>query len=168
VGALLDQFNKGYNDWNYQAGGQRMSGAGAETPSKDERTIAMLAHILGIFSWFWGPLVIYLVKRDSRFVSFHALQALFLQFVSMVAGFFLMILWFIIIFGMGFAQAGNTSGSKQPPAAFFAGILIFWFVWMVGWVFWLILGIVFGIKANRGEWAEYPVIGRWARRLAAP
>jgi len=29
-----------------------------------------------------------------------------------------------------------------------------------------VLGIVYGIKASKGEWAAYPVIGRWARRLA--
>ena len=36
---------------------------------------------------------------------------------------------------------------------------------MCGWVVNLVLGIVFGIKANRGEWAAYPVIGRWAHRI---
>jgi hypothetical protein len=25
----------------------------------------------------------------------------------------------------------------------------------------LTLGIVYGIKANRGEWATYPIIGKW-------
>jgi uncharacterized membrane protein len=30
---------------------------------------------------------------------------------------------------------------------------------MGGWVLNLILGIVFAIKANHGEWAKYPLIG---------
>jgi hypothetical protein len=30
----------------------------------------------------------------------------------------------------------------------------------------LFLGIFYGIKAGRGEWAEYPLIGRFARRIA--
>ena len=34
------------------------------------------------------------------------------------------------------------------------------------WVLTLLFAIVDGIKAMRGERAAYPVIGRWARRLA--
>ena len=45
-------------------------------PSHDEKTFALLAHVLGIFSGFIAPLVFFLVKRDSKFVSFHALQSL--------------------------------------------------------------------------------------------
>jgi uncharacterized membrane protein len=36
---------------------------------------------------------------------------------------------------------------------------------MLGWVVVLILAIVYGIKAGRGEWAEYPVLGRLARKI---
>jgi uncharacterized membrane protein len=42
---------------------------------------------------------------------------------------------------------------------------IFWLLAMGGWLLVLILAIVYGIKAGRGEWAGYPVIGRLARRL---
>jgi uncharacterized membrane protein len=31
---------------------------------------------------------------------------------------------------------------------------------MGGWIVNVILGIVCGIKANRGEWAAYPIIGQ--------
>src|SRR3954466_146975 len=57
-------------------------------PTHDERSIAMLAHVLSAFSGFIGPLVIYLVKRrDSRFVAFHALQALFWHLSLMITMF---------------------------------------------------------------------------------
>jgi hypothetical protein len=37
---------------------------------------------------------------------------------------------------------------------------------MMGWwVFMLVVAIVYGIKAGRGEWAEYPLLGRLARRI---
>ncbi len=50
---------------------------GASEPTPDERTTAMLAHVLTIFAGFIAPLIIYLAKRrDSRFVAFHAMQAL--------------------------------------------------------------------------------------------
>jgi hypothetical protein len=49
---------------------------GNSIPSPDERTMAMLAELLQLFSWMIGPLILFLVKRDSAFVRFHALQAM--------------------------------------------------------------------------------------------
>jgi hypothetical protein len=51
-------------------------------PTSDETTLALLAHVLQIFTWWIGPLAIYLAKRDSKFVSFHAMQALLWQFTN--------------------------------------------------------------------------------------
>lgn len=46
-------------------------------PSPDECTMAMLCHVLAIFTWFIGPLVIWLMKKDqSRFVDLHGREAL--------------------------------------------------------------------------------------------
>jgi uncharacterized protein len=45
-------------------------------PTADERTMALLVHVLAIFSGFLAPLIFYLVKKDSRFVAFHSLQVL--------------------------------------------------------------------------------------------
>jgi len=39
-------------------------------PSKDECTMAMLCYILGIVTWIIGPLIIWLLKKDSsKFVD---------------------------------------------------------------------------------------------------
>jgi uncharacterized Tic20 family protein len=46
-----------------------------DTP--DSKTMAMLAHLLGILTGFVGPLIIWLVKKDSsRFVDDQAKEAL--------------------------------------------------------------------------------------------
>ncbi|PSL48584.1 hypothetical protein B0H94_104185 [Salsuginibacillus halophilus] len=46
-------------------------------PPENERTLAMLVHLLGIFTWFVGPLVLWLVKREeSAFIDYHGKQAL--------------------------------------------------------------------------------------------
>lgn len=54
-----------------------------EPPRKSpqgDRTMAMLAHLLAIFTYFIGPLVIYLIKKDEdKFVAFHALQAIYAE-----------------------------------------------------------------------------------------
>ena len=55
-------------------------------PTQDERTMALLAQVLQIVGWWIAPLVIFLIKRESKFVSFHALQALLLQILQMLMG----------------------------------------------------------------------------------
>jgi len=36
-----------------------------QTPSTDDRNLAMLAHLLGIVSGFVGALIIWLIKKDQ-------------------------------------------------------------------------------------------------------
>ena len=45
--------------------------------------MAILAHMLPIVGLWIAPLIIFVVKRESRFVSFHALPALLLQVTYM-------------------------------------------------------------------------------------
>ena len=119
----------------------------------------MLCKWLG---WWIAPLAIFLIKRESRFASFHALQALLLQIVYMVfmAGF--MVLWFGSFFLMIARHAAEKSTSL--PAAFFLFPLI-WFAFMGTWIVMLVIAIVYGIKAGRGEWAQYPLLGRLALKM---
>lgn len=139
----------------------------AEVPSKDECVIAMLAHVLMIVSWFWAPLIIYLIKRDSRFVAFHALQALYWQLIATFASVLTMVVFFVVTFSVTFASAGAHNPDKMPMA-FFLVFPVLWGGFAIGWVVNLVLGILFGIKASHGEWAKYPVIGAWALRHAKP
>ena len=46
--------------------------------------MAMLAHVLQIFTWWIWPPVIFIVKQDSKSVRFHALQALLWQIALIV------------------------------------------------------------------------------------
>ena len=51
-----------------------------QSPSQDERTLAILAHVLSLFFWIIPSLIIYLVKKDdSPFVAAHAREALNFQ-----------------------------------------------------------------------------------------
>ena len=130
-------------------------------PTQDERTMATLAHLLQLVGGFIAPLVIFFLRRQSRFVSFHALQAVFLQLVYMVLWGCFMVVWFAFIFG---TIAGSSSKSGPPPL-FFIFLPLIWLVAMAGWVGMLTMAIVYGIRAGKGEWATYPVIGGWARRV---
>ncbi|HEX2530322.1 MAG TPA: DUF4870 domain-containing protein [Burkholderiaceae bacterium] len=56
------------------------------SPTKDECNLAMLAHLLGIFTGFLGALVIWLIKRDdSAYVAEQAREALNFQITMAIA-----------------------------------------------------------------------------------
>ena len=55
-------------------------------PTQEEKTIALIAHIGGIFTWFMIPLILYVLKRnDSRFIGDQAKEALNFQITMMIA-----------------------------------------------------------------------------------
>jgi uncharacterized protein len=134
-------------------------------PTQDEKTMAMLAHVLQIFTWWIGPLVIFIVKQDSKFVRFHALQALLWQIALIVFWMLGMGVWLAVIFSTIFSSAGNPAPNQAPPVALFAGIGLIWVLLMAVYLSNILFGVLFGVKAGRGEWASYPLIGRWARHI---
>jgi uncharacterized Tic20 family protein len=138
-------------------------------PTKDECTMAMLAHLLQVFSGFIGPLIIFIVKKDSKFVKYHSLQCLIWQAAYVVIGIAAMVVFFIFMFStIAHTPQGVPHQPGQPPPAFVFFFPLVWLFWMGGWVVNLILGIVYGIKANRGEWAGYPILGRLLLREYNP
>jgi len=55
-------------------------------PTKDECNLAMLAHLLGIFTGFVGALVLWLTRRDQEgFVAAQAREALNFQITIAIA-----------------------------------------------------------------------------------
>ena len=133
-------------------------------PTQDERTMATLAHVLQMVGGFIGPLIIFFLRRESRFVTFHALQVLFLQIVNILFSMVFMVAWFAMMFG-SLAAAANQPHSSGPPMMFFVVFPFLWLFIMASWVTILVLAIVYAIKAGRGEWANYPVLGGLARRV---
>ena len=106
--------------------------------SQDDKTMAMLAYMLGIFTGFVGPLVLWLLKKDqSKFVAFHSMQALFLHAV-VTAGYIVSGILRIVLIGIAMLPLFGLLG--------------------------LVFSILAGLAANRGEWYEVPVIGKLARQ----
>ena len=137
---------------------------GGLEPTQDERTMATLAHALQIIGSWIAPLVIFLVNRKSRFVSFHALQALLLQLVHLVV-LVVMMVGFFVIMGATIAMHGLNKAAGPPPVAFFIVFPLLWLGLVLIGIGILAIAIVYSIKAGRGEWAEYPVLGRLARKM---
>jgi uncharacterized protein len=99
----------------------------ATPPTSDERTLAILAHVLTFVAPIIAPLIIYLVKKDeSTFIEAHARESLNFQITLIIA---IVILVLTVI-----------------------GILLIWLVGIVA----LVLVIVATIKASEGKLYKYP------------
>jgi uncharacterized protein len=102
------------------------------TPTSDERTFAILSHILAIVPGIgiFGPLVIWLIKKDeSPFVEANAKESLNFQLTMLIAYAICWILVFVIV------------------GAFFFAIV---------WVLNLILVIVASVKTSENKIYRYP------------
>lgn len=96
-------------------------------PTSDEKTLALLSHVLTFFFGFVAPLVIYLVKKDeSPFVAAHAKESLNFQITITIVAILLII---TVI-----------------------GILLLWIIVLIA----LALVIVATIKASEGKLYRYP------------
>ncbi|WP_207496941.1 DUF4870 domain-containing protein [Aridibaculum aurantiacum] len=97
----------------------------------DERTMAILCHILTLFAPILAPLIIYLVKKDdSAFVAEHAKESLNFQ-ITMA------LLCIALVFTI-------------------IGLL---FIWLVG-IFILICVIIASVKASDKKIYRYPMTWR--------
>lgn len=99
-----------------------------QPPGSDEKTLALLSHILTIVAPILAPLIIYLVKKDeSPYVAYHAKESLNFQISIAIY----VILLFISIIG----------------------ILLVWVVGLLAFV----LVILATIKASEGQFYKYPL-----------
>ena len=112
-------------------------GYNGPVPDQDSKTIAMLAHLLSIFTGFIGPLIIWLIKKDSSpFVGDQAKEALNFQLTCFI----------------GYLIAGIT-------IHFCIGFIIFPLVYACH----LIFAIMATMKANSGIAYRYPVCIRFIK-----
>lgn len=129
-------------------------------PTQDERSMALMAHLLQIFTGFFGPLVIYFLRRQSRFVVFHSLQAVFWQLLVTAVSFAGVLLIVVTIL------VGSPQGSGPPSGGVLAVFVVFWLAMAGLSLLNLAVAVYFTVKASKGEWAENPLVASWARRAA--
>ena len=102
------------------------------TPSEDQKTLALITHLSGIVLGFIVPLIIWLINKDQAdkgFINDQAKEALNFQIT----------LLFVYVVGIVLSI-----------------ILIGALINMVAWVACVVLSIIAGIKAQKGEAYRYP------------
>lgn len=116
-----------------------------ETTS-EERTMAMLCHLLALFTFFIGPLIIWLVKRrESPFVDHHGRESLswcFTVFVYMIVLVVLAVITQVLTVLICVAAPFFCLVVAAASALSIADV---------------VLKIIHCIKASNGEWSCYPM-----------
>ena len=70
--------------------------------------------------------------------------------------------WFVLMFSTVALHFGDKNA---PPTAFLAFFPLIWLFFAGCGILNLVIAIVYAIKAGQGEWAEYPLLGRLARKM---
>lgn len=112
------------------------------SPTEESKQFAVLAHLLGIFTSFLAPLVIWLYKKDDEFAADQAKEALNFQITvalahlaNGIAGIVLVLVWWLV----GWAVSLSI-----------LGVMIWWSVQAIN-------------AANKGESYRYPFNLRFVR-----
>jgi len=115
--------------------------------TQEDKQTAMFIYLLGIFTGFIGPLILWMMKKDqSRFIDHHGKEAL--NFSITVA---------ITAFAVGLV------GAPIVILTFGLGGLIIGPLMMALHIYALVMLIMNAMKANKGEWCEFPITIRMIR-----
>ncbi len=136
---------QGYGQQNYgqQGGpqGDNPQGYGPRGPS-DDHTWALLSYVLALVASIIAPLVIYLVKmNESRFVRFHAAQALNMGITAVIESIGIVI--------VGILLAVVTHGF---------GILLMFLAFLALGIAHLVYLILGAVRSNQGQLFRVPTI----------
>jgi uncharacterized membrane protein len=135
-----------------QVSSQPPAQVGKSSTGMDENVAALLSYI---FTWVSG-LIFFLIEKDSRFVRFHAMQAILLGASAAVLGIVLWIAW--VVLAIILAMMSEVLASL---VGLVVGLLIFVFyiAILIGWVLCL-------IKAYQKQYFKLPVIGNFAEKFS--
>ena len=143
------------------------------TPTQDERVMAALSHVSALlpFMGVISPIVIWVTQKEkSRYVTFHALQALVYQLMMIVAWFIgmgcYMCSFFSLFLAIPFASSSQTPSSGYPFAdiAFLIPFAAFGVIFIGGLVF-IVYGVVGAIISFQGKPFRYLLIGDRVERF---
>ncbi len=123
-------------------------------PNDESRLIAAISYIFGVFV----AVIIFLLRKDDRFVKFHAAQAIMVDLAVMGISIGAVVIGIAFTVAAGIATAG---------IGFFLG---FWFVWLMLMLFALLvfaMRLFLAFQAFSGKKFGLPIIGAQAQKIAS-
>jgi len=130
-------------------------------PSSEERILALFSHLSIFMGGIVLPIIFWAINRDkSRFVRYHAMQAVFFHIAFIVLIIALVIIMVVISIGMGIISAGTFAAGKNGSAFIFIAIFAFYALFFLAMFAFMGYGIFVGVKSYKGELTRYPIIGK--------
>ena len=132
-----------------------------DTVSSDDKTLALLSHLSLVLGGILLPVIIWATQKDkSKFVRFHSLQSIFyhLSLAVIIAVVVIFVALILIIAGIGFEAFNNHHGHNSGAFAILVTIVLYGLIFVIG-VGGVAYSVYAGIRAYKGEYFKFPVIG---------
>lgn len=133
--------------------------------TNEEKLFALLCHLSVFIGGVFLPIILWATQKDkSKFVAFHALQAIFYQ-LSCIVIYVIFIFVFIFFYMFLSVGAGALFFGLSPDFAplvtilIVIGSIIFYAAIFIAIFGFMGYAIYVGIKAHQGELRKYPFIG---------
>lgn len=121
--------------------------------TNESKLLAAIVYVLGILV----AVIIFLLKKDDKYVRFHAAQALLFDITVMLFSIPLTIILFAVFFVAGIVSFG---------VGFFLGFGVLWIGIMAFSVGIFLAKVFLGYKAYQGETFKLPFLGDQAEKIA--
>jgi len=119
---------------------------------EEDKTWGLFAHLAGAFFGVLGALIVFLIKKDeSAFLRHHTKESLNFQ-LTMIIGWLVAVLLSCCVGCVGQLALGAAMGDIGFLLGRALGALPYMALGAVN----LILAVLQGLKAKKGEWSKYP------------
>jgi uncharacterized Tic20 family protein len=130
-------------------------------PDNDERILALFSHLSIFLGGIVLPIIFWAINKDkSRFVRFHALQAIFFHVAYIAILIAIIIIAAIVGVGLGLISAGTFAGGRDGSPFLIIAIILFYGLIFLSLFVFIGYGIFVGVKSYKGELRRYPLIGK--------
>ena len=133
--------------------------------TNEEKLFALLCHLSVFIGGVFLPIILWATQKDkSKFVAFHALQAIFYQ-LSCIIIYVIFVFVFIFFYMFLSVGAGALFFGLSPDFAplvtilIVIGSIIFYAAIFIAIFGFMGYAIYVGVKAHQGELRKYPFIG---------
>ncbi len=129
----------------------------------DEKMLALFSHLSLFLGGIILPIIFWATNKDkSKFVTFHALQALWfhIAYIALILVFVFGFVIIAIIGGVGMSTFAGATGSKEMPIFFIIAIVGFYAMLFAIVIGTICYSVYMGIKSYKGELCRYPIIGK--------
>ena len=135
------------------------------TFTSEEKLFALLSHLSILIGGILLPIIFWATQKDkSKFVAFHALQAIFYQLSYIVLTMVFVIIFIFAYIFLGFGAGFLFLGQSPDFAPLISILIIIGMVIFYAALFVVIFGFIgyaifMGIKSYQGELRKYPILG---------